>query len=307
MSTALLGSQLTQENSEDTLMELISLMEAVSVSNLPKDACLQCKEVVPQSEETTVCGRKWHSSCAKCAKCDKSLINSTIARLFHFKLHCDVDYDRWCCCAACHEELHLRDTVGTANAVYHYSCFKCSRCSSILAETGNVFSIDGQMVCGKCSDIPAQSTQGCIKREGEEAVAQKASMDGMDVNPFLHTSIKCAGCGDPILGSSVQAGLSEYHMECFKCAICHGRIRTNSAKRRDGRYICSDCVKNKSRGARNPKVSRVLARGTDLKESTYTLPVSATRFCERCGDMSKKVRDKCPTCGGNIGRRDEKV
>ncbi|CBY14034.1 unnamed protein product [Oikopleura dioica] len=114
--------------------------------------CFACRESLTAMENvSTISGYTFHNECLNCSNCSAGL--GERCYLKGTKLYCKNDYESVrSLCDACKEVITQGDYImKTESSVFHWSCFKCTICSTKL-ESGERYSIDypSSIVCFNC-------------------------------------------------------------------------------------------------------------------------------------------------------------
>jgi len=150
-------------------------------------------------------------------------------------------------CAECGNVIGVGEAVTHNESTFHIMCFACVKCRTPLHDVG-FKDINGEPHCPSCA-------------------GSSGSTGGF-----------CAGCGQKLSGSFVNAMGQKWHKDCFVCASCKKAFTTGYAEK-NGEPYCSNCISKSSKptyttqtmGERKPGF--MVDPRTGQKKYTWLYPV----------------------------------
>ncbi|CAD6194052.1 unnamed protein product [Caenorhabditis auriculariae] len=185
-------------------------------------------------------------------------------------------------CVACRGEI-TSDQPGcnALNQIFHVDCFKCNRCTKVLAGS-SFYNIDDRPTC-----------EGCYQ-------------DSLE---------KCSGCGRSISDKLLRACGGTYHVACFVCSSCRKSLDgVPFTLDKENSVHCVPCFHDKF-APRCAVCSRPIIPVEGEKESVRVVAMDKSFHvdCYRCEDCNLQLSSKlegqgcypldshlfCKTCNGN--------
>ena len=158
----------------------------------------------------------------------------------------------------------------------HISCFKCSKCSRSLRETGFFSGPEGQFLCA--DDYRALTSTLSIGTE--EQLPGTVDTSIVPSSPPLSPTA-CAACGQPLQRGQVLLALGQqWHVWCFKCSECSAVLQGEYMSH-DGKPFCLRDYNTKY-GVRCYECNKYIA-GKVLQAGGYKFHSTCAK-CSRCGE-----------------------
>ncbi|EDL21412.1 four and a half LIM domains 4 [Mus musculus] len=275
----------------------------------------------------------------KCHHCEESLQGKKYVQKDGAN-YCVTCFDSHCAniCQECHKPIGADSKeVCYKEQFWHNTCFKCSKCSQLLA-TETFVAWDKNILCNKCATrVTFPKCKGCLKdiEEGDHNVEYKGSI--WHKNCFVCTNCKdiigtknffpkdegfycvtcydalftkhCMKCKKPITSGGVSYQDQPWHSECFVCVSCSKELSGQRFTAMDDQYFCVDCYKNyiakKCAGCKNPITG--FGKGANVVAHEQN---SWHDYCFNCKTCSVNLANKhfvfhdeqvyCPDCARNL-------
>ena len=224
--------------------------------------CAECGQPLGPRRITAL-GRNYHPEHFVCKKCKTPLGTNP----FH-----NVDGCPYCptcyvqrfakICARCGKPI-TDQVVSALGKTYHKNCFVCKSCGKPFP-TPSFYQKNNDPYCKECYE--------------------------------MECAVKCAGCGKPIIGSSLMALNKKYHPECFVCSVCHAPFPRGQFYNLNGKPVCAEhkggsdgniCAKCKNNIA--PGTSFITALGKKFHSEHFcctfcVTPLTESSFKENNGN-----------------------
>lgn len=178
-------------------------------------------------------------------------------------------------CHVCKKKVQGDILKAEGEKYIHISCFKCSKCSRSLRETGFFTGPDEQFLCAE--DFRALSAPLSVVAERP----QQSAAEEAPVSPPLPSPTACAACEQPLHSGQVLLALGEqWHVWCFKCSEC-GAVLQGEYMAHEGKPFCLRDY-NLKYGVRCYECDKYIA-GKVLQAGGYKFHPTCAR-CSRCGE-----------------------
>jgi len=222
-----------------------------------------------------------HGNDDGCRNCEKPIPKNKKKKGHDCDQYCDpCEKDH--CCATCHDEIN-GPAVSAFGNQYHPDCFNCHNCHNNIAKLGGKYQQkDGEPFCNPCFD----------KLYGKNG--------------------PCAGCGQKLDKTGVEALGQKWHPQCFNCTNCHCGFPNGDYIDYEGKPYCEKCAPNAHpdhcyacKKALSGQVTKVLGNfwhqgcfacvGCGVAfHPNYTV-FQGLPYCEPCN--IKLSADRCEGCG----------
>ncbi|XP_071524955.1 actin-binding LIM protein 3-like isoform X18 [Panulirus ornatus] len=166
-----------------------------------KTLCESCGKKC-SGEVLRVQEKYFHINCFKCHSCKKSLAQGgffTREKDYYCTECYQKNFGQRCATCGLYVEGEVVSALGNS---YHQKCFTCARCRQPFPTGERVTYTGKECLCQRCLHIPVVDSQ---------SPARSPTTGGP----------KCAGCKEELVeGQALIALDQQWHIWCFKCAIC---------------------------------------------------------------------------------------
>lgn len=166
-----------------------------------KTLCESCGKKC-SGEVLRVQEKYFHINCFKCHSCKKSLAQGgffTREKDYYCTECYQKNFGQRCATCGLYVEGEVVSALGNS---YHQKCFTCARCRQPFPTGERVTYTGKECLCQRCLHIPVVDSQS-------------PSRSPTTAGP------KCAGCKEELVeGQALIALDQQWHIWCFKCAIC---------------------------------------------------------------------------------------
>ncbi|KAK8733631.1 hypothetical protein OTU49_006398 [Cherax quadricarinatus] len=166
-----------------------------------KTLCESCGKKC-SGEVLRVQEKYFHINCFKCHSCKKSLAQGgffTREKDYYCTECYQKNFGQRCTTCGLYVEGEVVSALGNS---YHQKCFTCARCRQPFPTGERVTYTGKECLCQRCLHIPVVDSQS-------------PSRSPTTAGP------KCAGCKEELVeGQALIALDQQWHIWCFKCAIC---------------------------------------------------------------------------------------
>lgn len=210
-------------------------------------------------------GRVYHPEHFNCASCHNTIGTRNFYDVKGYP-HCEQCYQKQFCPICSHCGKPIADKCVTAmNKRWHLSCFVCTQC--LQPFSGNYYEKDQRPYCEKCYNQVFSSRcrachqpiyGDCINALGsqwhpehfncqfchEAFTGMFYELDGLpycSTHYYQQMGETCAGCDQPIAGTSVEAMGKKWHPEHFVCAFCMNTLSGTSYTEKNSKPYCKGC------------------------------------------------------------------
>ncbi|XP_045104500.1 actin-binding LIM protein 3-like isoform X5 [Portunus trituberculatus] len=173
----------------------------VETLELGKTLCEYCAKKC-SGEVLRVQEKYFHINCFKCHSCKKSLAQGgffTREKDYYCTECYQKNFGQRCATCGLYVEGEVVSALGNS---YHQKCFTCARCRQPFPTGERVTYTGKECLCQRCLHIPVVDSQS-------------PSRSPTAAGP------KCAGCKEELVeGQALIALDQQWHIWCFKCAVC---------------------------------------------------------------------------------------
>ncbi|XP_045584016.1 actin-binding LIM protein 2 isoform X7 [Procambarus clarkii] len=166
-----------------------------------KTLCESCGKKC-SGEVLRVQEKYFHINCFKCHSCKKSLAQGgffTREKDYYCTECYQKNFGQRCATCGLYVEGEVVSALGNS---YHQKCFTCARCRQPFPTGERVTYTGKECLCQRCLHIPVVDSQ---------SPTRSPTSGGP----------KCAGCKEELVeGQALIALDQQWHIWCFKCAIC---------------------------------------------------------------------------------------
>jgi len=252
---------------DDLLKNLTTQMNSIDSDNpASRGTCGTCRQAI-LGEIIQALGKTYHPEHFICGNCRDPLGTRNFYEQ-NGTPYCERCFQELYCAKCAHCDKPVLDRCITAlGKKWHVDHFICTQCLKPFAG-GNFFERDGRPYCEadfyalfapKCAGCNDPIRGDCINALGSQwhpehfacSYCQKSFGGGSfyefagkpycETHYHQQTGSLCSGCGKPITGRAVNALEKKWHPEHFVCAFCMNPLAGGSFTEHNNKAYCREC------------------------------------------------------------------
>lgn len=173
-----------------------------------------------------------------------------------------------CTLSTCDKRVSPQETVKAGGLVFHRGCLTCTFCKKPVGEVDGVFSKDDKYYCGthyyelfvprctSCGEFINSNSLSANEENYHEKCLKCGICDAqldryisvmgiLRCDDHLETIVdpcQCSVCDKPIDDEVIPTLGKKVHPTCFNCQFCGKKLEKATAKIKDGKLSCFECL-----------------------------------------------------------------
>ena len=173
--------------------------------------CFQCSQSISNGKSILAENNQYHPECFRCFRCNQ-IINENKYRQHNSKPCCIRCFDQHYAlrCEQCQQIISNEKKINFQGKDFHSNCFTCSICNQTI-NNDKFYEKNGKPCCNQCYE-----------------------------NTY---ALKCSACSSPIIERYTIFEEKPFHIQCFRCSMCHRIIEsTQTFQHKNQQIFCSTCA-----------------------------------------------------------------